>query len=106
MVDRAVAFNQQINAFVPGRGNPHFFFAQLRVGKRLVQQASTGGMKGLVSKSRFEQILLMAPPEDRQDQFGELVLRLMGVKSDCHTSMGCMESLYKSLERSAFRGDL
>jgi type I restriction enzyme S subunit len=106
MVNRPVAFNQQINAFVPEVGNPHFYFAQLTVGKRLVQQASTGGMKGLVSKGRFERILLMEPPQDLQDRFSELACRIERIKSRVHASLGQMEALYLSLEHRAFRGEL
>jgi type I restriction enzyme S subunit len=47
MTDREVAFNQQINALVPHRGDPHFIYAQLRVGKRIIRRASTDGMKGM-----------------------------------------------------------
>ncbi len=106
MVNRPVAFNQQINAFVPEVGNPHFFFAQLAVGKRLVQQASTGGMKGLVSKGRFEKILLIVPPPDLQDRFSELALRIEGIKSDHHASLAQTEALFVSLQYHAFRGEL
>ena len=106
MVDRPVAFNQQINAFVPEDGSPHFFFAQLTVGKRLVQQASTGGMKGLVSKGRFEKILLMQPPPDLQDRFSELALRIEAMKSGLYRSLAQMEALFTALENRAFRGEL
>jgi type I restriction enzyme S subunit len=106
MVNRPVAFNQQINAFVPEGGNPHFFFAQLTVGKRLVQQASTGGMKGLVSKGRFEKILLMEPPPDLQDRFSELASRIEGIKSGLDAALAQMEALFASLQHRAFRGEL
>jgi type I restriction enzyme S subunit len=106
MVDRPVAFNQQINAFVPEAGNPHFFFAQLLVGKRLVQQASTGGMKGLVSKGRFEQIQLVEPPPDLQDRFAEQALRIEVIKSGLRASLAQLVALFVSLQYRAFRGEL
>ena len=59
MADREVAFNQQINAFVPEYGDPHFYYAHILVGKRLIEEASTAGMKGMVSKGRFEKIELL-----------------------------------------------
>lgn len=106
MVDRPVAFNQQINALVPAAGNPHFFFAQIKVGKRLIQEASTGGMKGLVSKGRFEKILLMEPPPDLQDRFSELALRIEAMRSGHHRSLAQMEALFTALQDRAFRGEL
>ncbi len=60
MVDREVAFNQQINALTPRIGNPHFLLAQMRAGKALVQRASTASMKGMVSKSRFKKIRFLS----------------------------------------------
>jgi type I restriction enzyme S subunit len=102
MVNREVAFNQQINAFVPKTGNPHFFFAQFVVGKRLVQHASTGGMKGLVSKGRFEQILFLNPPRTLQDRFAELSLRIERVKSMSRASVERSDALLSALQYRAF----
>lgn len=62
LTDREVAFNQQINALIPKQIAPIFLRHQIAVGKRLIQEASTNGMKGLVSKSRLEAVLLIAPP--------------------------------------------
>jgi type I restriction enzyme S subunit len=42
--------------------DPHILHVQLLVGKRLIQQASTSGMKGMVNKSRFEGVTLISPP--------------------------------------------
>jgi len=40
IVNREVAFNQQINALVPQQGNVHFLFVQILTAKRLIQDAS------------------------------------------------------------------
>jgi len=69
MTDREVAFNQQINALVPKGVETIFLFAQLKIGKKLIQQASTGGMKGLVSKSRLGRVSILFPPRDLQKAF-------------------------------------
>jgi type I restriction enzyme, S subunit len=106
MTDREVAFNQQINAVIPAIGNPHFVYAQIRIGKRLIQEASTAGMKGMVSKSRFERIGLVWPPESRQNEFAARMLAVEKVSASHRRSFVALDSLFTSLQHRAFRGEL
>lgn len=106
MTNREVAFNQQINAFIPRIGNPHFHYAQFVVGKKLIQQASTDGMKGMVSKGKFEQIEVPLPPEKLQEAFAERALALVAM-TNCHAqSLHQLDKLFASLQHQAFRGEL
>jgi len=105
MTDREVAFNQQINAVVPRNVDSHFLYVQLLVGKRLVQQASTSGMKGMVSKSRFERIMLMCPPIPLQRKFADRVVFAETLKVTHRTSLAELDALFASLQQRAFRGD-
>jgi type I restriction enzyme, S subunit len=106
MTDREVAFNQQINAFVPITGDAHFFYAQILVGKRLIQEASTAGMKGMVSKARFEQILLIFPPVELQHEFARHVAAVEKLKASQTASLVEMDALFASLQHRAFNGQL
>ncbi len=106
MTDRAVAFNQQINALVPVHGDAHFLYVQILVGKRLIQEASTAGMKGMVSKSRFERVLLTFPPLDLQREFGCRVVAVEKLKTAYRASLVELDTLFASLQHRAFRGDL
>lgn len=106
MTDREVAFNQQINAFLPSVGNPHYYLALFRVGKKLIQQASTNGMKGMVSKGRFEQIIVMSPPEELQKVFARRVLDTVALKDRQTKSLEQLDELFASLQGRAFRGEL
>ena len=106
MADREVAFNQQINAVEPRIGHAHFLYAQIRLGKRLVQAATTGGMKGMVSKGRLEQVKLMFPALELQR---ELAIRLSAAAAcrDCQVaSQSELDELFSSLQHRAFRGEL
>jgi type I restriction enzyme S subunit len=106
MTDREVAFNQQINALVPQDGDAHFIYAHLLVGKRLVQDAATSGMTGMVSKSRFELIKLMWPPVPLQERFGA-GFRAIALHTALHRdSLNHLDSLFSSLQHRAFRGEL
>lgn len=106
MTDREVAFNQQINAFIPKVGNAHFYYAQFIVGKRLIQEASTNGMKGMVSKGRFEQISLIVPPEDQQQDFTSRVMAIQKLSTAHHVSLCELDALFTSLQHRAFHGKL
>lgn len=106
MADREVAFNQQINAFVPRLGNPHYYLALFKTGKKLIQQASTNGMKGMVSKGRFEQIRVMSPPETLQQAFAERALAVVAMADNLQRSQQNMDALFAALQHRAFHGEL
>lgn len=106
MTDREVAFNQQINAFVPVNGEAHFIYSQMLVGKRLIQEASTAGMKGMVSKGRFEQIMLILPPIKLQREFTRRVTAVETLKTAQRASLAELDTLFATLQHRAFRGEL
>lgn len=106
MANREVAFNQQINAFVPRTGNPHFYYAQIVVGKKLIQEASTGGMKGMVSKGRFGKINFIVPPCDLQHEFARRVTKVGSLAVAQHASLAALDNLFVSLQHRAFQGRL
>lgn len=106
LTDRTVAFNQQINAFIPTMGDAHFYYAQIRVGKRLIQAASTQGMKGLVTKGRFEKVELIVPPADLQRQFANVALTIQSQAKAQGASLKALEQLKTSLQYRAFLGEL
>ena len=106
ITDRDVAFNQQINALVPHDADSHFLYAQLLVGKRLVQQASTSAMKGMVSKSRFEGIMLMCPPMPLQRKFASRVVSVEKLRTTHRASLAELDALFAALQHRAFRGEV
>jgi type I restriction enzyme, S subunit len=106
ITDREVAFNQQINALVPKQADFRFLFAHIVVGKRLIQEASTAGMKGMVSKFRFEKIRLMYPPFDLQRPFAAVFDKIEDLKAAQRSSLEKLDELFSSLQHRAFQGEL
>ena len=107
IADREVAFNQQINAFVPGERIALWFaFGVFWVGKRLVQRASTNSMKGMVSKSAFSAISIPLPPMSLQHRFAAIVECVEEQKGRQRTHLAELDTLFASLQSRAFRGDL
>ena len=106
MTNREVAFNQQINAIIPINGDPHFLYVQMLVGKKLIQNASTAGMKGMVSKGRFEEVILMLPPIDLQREFAQRVAAVERLKASQRAALTELDALFAALQHRAFRGEL
>ena len=106
MLDREAAFNQQINALVTKDCNAHFLYAHVRFGKALIQAASTGAMKGMVSKSRLEQVKFMIPPRYLQDEFATRLLNLGGLGKNMSRVQSLADTFFASLQHRAFIGAL
>jgi type I restriction enzyme, S subunit len=105
--DRPVAFNQQINAIVPNKNvDPYFLYTQILLGKKLIQNASTNGMKGIVSKSKFEEISLMNPKYDMQKRFGSIFIEIELQKRAMLKSLQKLKENFQSLLIKAFNGEL
>ena len=107
LADREVAFNQQINAAVPLKGiDCYYLYGHFVVGKRLVQAASTGGMKGIVTKNRFCGIEFLAPPSDLQERFGYRCKQVCEQTEARLKQAGLFDRLFSFLLHRAFSGDL
>lgn len=107
IADRDVAFNQQINAITPNKKiDVYFLLNQFKFGKKLVQQASTNSMKGMVSKSKFEEILFILPNMEDQKKFSEIYLRIEAQKAFLEKSLLHLENNFNSLIQRAFKGEL
>lgn len=80
LVDRDVAFNQQINAILPSENlSAEFILMQLKTFPELVRQKSSGGMKGLVSKSQFSEIEILNPDPILMKKFIDILQKEPGV---------------------------
>ena len=107
LADREVAFNQQINAIIPNDNvNKWFLYGQILFAKTLIQSASTNSMKGMVSKSKFEQIEVLNPPERLQYKFGEIFQKHSELTDNLRTLYGKSQETFSSISQRAFRGDL
>ncbi|AHE98697.1 restriction endonuclease subunit S [Thioalkalivibrio paradoxus] len=107
IADREVAFNQQINAFVPGKRILLWYaFGIFLMGKDLVQRASTNSMKGMVSKSAFAGITVTLPPLDLQHRFAAIVESAEQQKARMRAHLAELDALFASLQSRAFSGTL
>jgi type I restriction enzyme, S subunit len=107
IVDRKVAFNQQINALTP-RSNVdyRFLYVQLLLAKRLVQAVSTDSMKGLVTKGRLQEVAVPVPPLPLQQRFVRTFEQILKTKHCADDALDRSHDLFNSLVQRAFRGEL
>jgi type I restriction enzyme, S subunit len=103
---RDVAFNQQINAIVPHAAEPEFLLTQMQLSKRLIQSASTGGMKGMVSKGRLADIPMIRPPRSSQREFVERFWAVTHLVQTAERHGYRLDDLFSSLQTRAFKGEL
>ena len=107
IADRAVAFNQQINAITPNQnGTTNFLYIQFLVGKRLVQGASTNSMKGMVSKSSFSNVEFISPPLEMQQKFSQKATKIQSEVDKQTHSLKNLDNLFYTLQQRAFKGKL
>jgi len=107
IADRAVSFNQQINAIVPYEGETlNFLYAQLLYNKNLVRAASTKSMKGMVSKSKFLSIELIYPDEALQQTYSEIFSKSLEWAKKQEDGLAFSNNIFNALSQRAFNGDL
>lgn len=107
LVDRDVAFNQQINAAIPNAEmDSRFLLEQLKLAPELVRRKSTGGMKGLVSKTNFMSIEVQVPPLEHQREFVAFARKVDAVRTQRELADSEVERAVCALQSRAFSGQL
>ena len=73
IVDRKVAFNQQINAIVPKKQNTYFMYEQFSLSKDYICSGVNMALKGILSKGQLSEIEFVFPPLALQNEFAAFV---------------------------------
>lgn len=107
IADRDVAFNQQINAIIPKEHlNDFFLYYLILSSKSCIQNSSTQGMKGMISKSAFESLRFICPPSYLQDKFRKYAEEVEKLKNYQKQSQQEIDNLFNALMQKAFKGEL
>jgi type I restriction enzyme S subunit len=103
LTDRTVAFNQQINAVSPFDDmNPLFLRTMLHIAKPYVQNNASAGMKHIITKSKLEELVLVKPPLNLQEEFASVVARVESLRGRMGESQRQVEGLFESLLSGSF----
>ena len=107
LVDRKVAFNQQINAIQPFDDVDSFFlYWMFKISKHYIQDKAGKGMKKIINKSAFQNILFPKPEYDLQKKFGDIALKIENIKKIYQNSLDELKQLFGSTSQKAFKGEL
>lgn len=107
LTDRKVAFNQQINAIQPAADvSPLFLYGLFKLTRQYIQSQASKGMKKILTKGDFEQITMIKPPFDRQQQFAVVTEKIERIKVSYRYALTDLETLYAALSQSAFKGEM
>lgn len=107
LVDRKVAFNQQINAIQPFEDVDSFFlYWMFKISKHYIQDRAGKGMKKIINKSAFQNILFPKPKYELQKKFGDIALKIENTKKIYENSLSELKQLFNSTSQKAFKGEL
>lgn len=98
-----VAFNQQINAFVPNQF-PYFFYFLLSLHKPLFQNKTVNGMKQLLTKSSLQKVEVIYPDEKLglQKKFNTLFEKVLIQHEHLMNSLNILEEYLQVLLYETF----
>ena len=105
--DREVSFNQQINALIPKDGiNNWFLYSLVLFSKKVIQAASTNAMKGMISKSKLEEITLICPTTKEQAKFEKVFKSYLSIFNNNQAFHLSNTELFDSINQKSFKGEL
>jgi restriction endonuclease, S subunit len=102
IVDRKVAFNQQINAIVPKKQNTYFMYEQFRLSKDYICSGVNMALKGILSKGQLSEIEFVFPPLALQNEFAAFVEQTDKSKLVLHELLEKQKTLKASLMQEYF----
>ncbi|MCQ2236665.1 MAG: restriction endonuclease subunit S [Bacteroidales bacterium] len=95
IVDRNVAFNQQINAIelYSDKTNSKYCYWLITISSKYIQKFATTGMKHIISKTIFEDIALPLPPLEVQQAFATRIEAIEVQKAKVKETIENLETL-------------
>ena len=105
VVNREVAFNQQINSIKPVNNEDlYYLYLLFYVAPYLVQRRSTGGLKGIVKKSSLEMCEIPWPERKVRQMIGTFCQEWINCRLLVMRKLSLLQELQKSLANRAFAG--
>ena len=102
IVDRDVAFNQQINAIIPHQYDTLFLCYLLKLLKPKLHEAASSALKCILNKGNLEAFTAIVPDMALQKEFSSFVVQSDKSKLVVQQSLEKLETLKKSLMQQYF----
>lgn len=97
LVDRQVAFNQQINGIDPRNENPLYIQVALEIMKGKLCEGLNSALKCILNKRTLSAIRIPLPPRSRQDEFAEFANEVDKSKFALQKSLDDLDAMAKKL---------
>jgi type I restriction enzyme S subunit len=108
--DLPCLLNQRVARFIPNKKKLHkSYLLRYIYGsyfKNKIERYSSTSLQPNVSTNQIEEIKIMLPPIELQNQFAERVQVIESQKSQAQASLAQAEDLFNSLLQRAFKGEL
>lgn len=107
ITNRRVAFNQQINAIQPNKEvSSLFIYYLIKYSSKYIQNHATKGMKRIITKGVFKNIMLIHPPHELQLKFEKTAHITAGIKGKLIKAQIAGLSLLNSIAQKTFNSQL
>lgn len=102
IVDRRVAFNQQINAVVPNNDQVVYLYWMMLLSKPYIHSTINMALKGILSKGQLSEMEFPFPPLELQREFVAFAEQTEKSKSTIQQSLEKLETMKKALMQEYF----
>lgn len=103
LTDRTVSFNQQINAIQPYETvNSVYLYWLFKLTRKYIQEHATKGMKKILTKGAFQQIEMIMPPIELQEQFAVIANKQDHIKQKMLAQASELDNQFQALMQKAF----
>ena len=93
IVNRKVAFNQQINAFVPKKFEPWFLYYLLELIRPILHNTTNQALKCILTKGNLLEVNVIVPPLELQKQFATFACQTDKTKQAVSRGLKKLETL-------------
>lgn len=102
IVNRKVAFNQQINAFVPKKFEPWFLYYLLELIRPILHNTTNQALKCILTKGNLLEVNAIVPPLELQKQFATFACQTDKTKQAVSRSLNKLGTLQAALMQHYF----
>ncbi|MPM35117.1 hypothetical protein SDC9_81707 [bioreactor metagenome] len=107
LMDRKVAFNQQINAItVNEETNSKYIYYALKFSKLRLEDYANDSMKKMINKSKLENFFIAKADLEKQNIFTDIAEQIEAQKRVMEESLKEMENNFNALMQKAFHDEL
>jgi len=103
IVNREVAFNQQINSITPFTDNIYYLYYAVKLSKKYIEENSSKSMKIMINKTKFENLEFIIPDIKLQEKFASIIQKAEQQKSLYQEELTKLQESFDALLTQSFK---